>query len=124
MGDDNRHYEDEESIVWEELPTTWKVDTTNKYTTWYVVKKGRVPGIYTNWKDCKRQVNRFKGNVYRAFYSQKGETLQDAEEWFNSKILFSLSEEESVKERLDAAMKRKLEKPIGKDIWRKHKGEK
>ena len=34
---------------------------------YYVVKKGRKPGIYTNWETCKRMVDGFPGAVYKSF---------------------------------------------------------
>ena len=34
---------------------------------YYCVIKGRTPGIYTNWEDCKAQVNGFKGSKYKGF---------------------------------------------------------
>ena len=36
---------------------------------YYVVIKGRTPGIYTNWEDCKSQVNGYKGAKYKGFKS-------------------------------------------------------
>lgn len=36
---------------------------------YYAVRKGFVPGIYTTWEECKRQVNGFKGQVYKGFNS-------------------------------------------------------
>ncbi|KAK1558219.1 hypothetical protein QYE76_008163 [Lolium multiflorum] len=39
----------------EEMPTT------------YVVYKGRVPGVYDDWEDCRRQVHRFSGNSYKGY---------------------------------------------------------
>ena len=35
--------------------------------TWYVIFKGRVPGVYEHWDDAHRQVNRFKGNLYKGY---------------------------------------------------------
>ena len=35
--------------------------------TWYVVYKGRVPGVYDDWEDCRRQVHRFSGNSYKGY---------------------------------------------------------
>jgi ribonuclease HI len=33
----------------------------------YVVWKGRKPGIYTNWDDCKEQIGNFTGALYKSF---------------------------------------------------------
>jgi len=39
---------------------------------WYVVLKGRKPGIYTSWEETKVQIFEFTGAVYRSFELQKG----------------------------------------------------
>lgn len=33
----------------------------------YAVKCGRLPGVYSNWQDCKLQVDKFPGAVYKSF---------------------------------------------------------
>lgn len=38
---------------------------------WYVVLKGKVPGIYSDWEKVKLQVLGFPGAVYRGFTSEK-----------------------------------------------------
>ena len=43
---------------------------------YYVVIKGRTPGIYQNWEDCKAQVNGFKGAKYKGFKS-----IQEAQQY-------------------------------------------
>ena len=40
---------------------------------YYAVKKGHKPGIYTSWDECKKQVEKFSGAVYKSFTS-----LEDA----------------------------------------------
>lgn len=42
---------------------------------YYAVKKGVVPGIYTNWDITKLQVNGFKGAVYKSFKTEEEATL-------------------------------------------------
>jgi ribonuclease HI len=37
----------------------------------YVVWKGKKPGIYTNWDDCKAQVDGFAAAAYKAFATQR-----------------------------------------------------
>jgi ribonuclease HI len=37
----------------------------------YVVWKGKKPGIYTNWNDCKAQVDGFAAAAYKAFATQR-----------------------------------------------------
>ena len=46
---------------------------------WYVVYKGWVPGVYDEWDDCLKQVNKFKGNSYKGY-----KTREQAEaRWMN-----------------------------------------
>jgi hypothetical protein len=40
--------------------------------TWYVVFEGRVPGVYVEWADCKKQVHKFEAVVkWRKHQSNK-----------------------------------------------------
>ena len=34
---------------------------------WYVVYKGKVPGVYDDWEEWWRQVHRFSGNSYKGY---------------------------------------------------------
>jgi len=52
---------------------------------WYVVIKGKVPGIYSNWAECSEQVLHFKGNLQK-----KNNSYEQALEAFNS-IINSIS---------------------------------
>jgi len=38
---------------------------------WYVVLKGRTPGIYSLWEDAKAQIFEFTGAVYKSFEDKK-----------------------------------------------------
>ena len=40
---------------------------SNVKPKYYVVWKGKEPGIYTNWNDCKQQVEGFTGAAYKSF---------------------------------------------------------
>ncbi|NER36713.1 MAG: ribonuclease H [Oscillatoria sp. SIO1A7] len=46
---------------------------------YYVVWKGRKTGIFTNWEECKKQVNGFAGARYKSFKSRA-----EAEQAFSS----------------------------------------
>ena len=35
--------------------------------SFYAVRFGRIPGIYTSWNECKKQVSGFKGAIYKKF---------------------------------------------------------
>lgn len=37
---------------------------------YYAVRKGRVPGIYESWEDCKKQVTGFSSASYKSFPSR------------------------------------------------------
>ncbi|WP_420603679.1 viroplasmin family protein [Flagellimonas sp.] len=39
----------------------------NKKKKFYVVWKGKRPGIYESWDDCKAQIEGFKGSQYKSF---------------------------------------------------------
>ena len=43
---------------------------------YYAVAKGKTPGIYLTWDDCKEQVQKFSGAVYKSF-----PTIGEAEEF-------------------------------------------
>lgn len=43
---------------------------------YYAVARGKTPGIYFTWEDCKTQVQQFSGAVYKSF-----PTLQEAEQF-------------------------------------------
>jgi viroplasmin and RNaseH domain-containing protein len=36
-----------------------------------VVYKGKVPGVYHEWKECFKQVNKFKDNCYKGYMTIK-----------------------------------------------------
>ncbi len=53
-----------------------------KKTKFYVVWKGKRPGIYESWEDCKAQIEGFKGAQYKSF-----STFQEAKKAFNGNYL-------------------------------------
>jgi ribonuclease HI len=52
--------------------------------TYYVVHKGRIPGLYNNWNDCKKQVHDYDGAIYKKF-SDETEAQQFLKAGFNRK---------------------------------------
>jgi viroplasmin and RNaseH domain-containing protein len=38
---------------------------------WYVVYRGRVPGVYEEWEGCKAQVTNFNGNCYKGYKTRE-----------------------------------------------------
>lgn len=45
----------------------------------YAVKKGRHPGIYSSWSECRQEINGYSGAVYQSFSSQAA-----AKKWLNA----------------------------------------
>lgn len=60
------------------IQRTYKTSAKKKY---YVVKKGKTPGVYYNWPDCQKQVQGFPGAVYKGFV-----TKAEAEAWYGKPI--------------------------------------
>jgi ribonuclease HI len=40
-------------------------------TTYYSVHKGHLPGIYTSWNDCKKQIDKYNGAIFKKFINKK-----------------------------------------------------
>lgn len=55
----------------------------SKKVKYYVVWKGKRPGIYETWKDCKAQIDGQKGAQYKSFL-----TFQEAKKAYNSNYEF------------------------------------
>ncbi|XP_012277947.1 ribonuclease H1 [Orussus abietinus] len=51
---------------------------TVRSMSFYAVAKGRKPGIYQTWDECKLQVNQFSGPIYKKFKTQT-----EAEDFIN-----------------------------------------
>lgn len=49
---------------------------------YYVVKIGKVPGIYLSWDECKQNTDGFPGAVFKGFA-----TIQEAEEYLGDDLL-------------------------------------
>ncbi len=54
---------------------------------YYAVRKGRVPGIYHSWDECRAQVDKFSGAEFKSFHSEK-----EAELYLNNKNLNSTNQ--------------------------------
>ena len=52
----------------------------SKKQKFYVVWKGKNPGIYDSWKDCQAEIHGVEGAVYKSF-----DSLEEAKNAFNSK---------------------------------------
>ena len=51
----------------------------------YVVWKGRKPGIYTNWEDCSAQVSGYTGAEYKSFPTRAAAEAAFSEEYASYK---------------------------------------
>ena len=47
----------------------FEITKTNNSGKYYAVRKGRIPGIYNTWNECKEQVLGFSGADYKSFTS-------------------------------------------------------
>ncbi len=57
---------------------------------YYAVKKGKVPGIYLSWNDCKAMVDGYPGAVYKSF-----KTIEEAEKFITGEKASSKNTSES-----------------------------
>lgn len=51
----------------------------NKRPSYYAVRVGRQPGIYTSWAECRNEVSGYSGNEYKGF-----STIQEAQEYMGT----------------------------------------
>lgn len=69
---------------------------------YYAVRKGKIPGIYRTWSECKDQVHKFSGAIYKSF-----KTLHEAQAFISPSepkvtlVLPSYKEEPEIKVVLD-----------------------
>ncbi|KAK2616074.1 hypothetical protein N8I77_002783 [Diaporthe amygdali] len=47
--------------------------------SWYAVRRGRTPGLYRTWEECKAQVDRYSASDFRRFSSR-----QEAVDWIRA----------------------------------------
>lgn len=65
---------------------------------YYAVKKGRTPGIYETWEECKREVTGFKGAQYKKFG-----TIEEAEEFLKEGEKISISDSNALISYVDGS---------------------
>ncbi len=83
---------------------------SKKKKKFYVVWKGKTPGIYKSWEECKAQVEGVAGAQYMGFYS-----LAEAE-FASKKPYEELKGLKGKKKELSEAEKKQFGTPIGKAI--------
>lgn len=69
---------------------------------YYAVRKGKKPGIYRTWEECKDQVHGFKGAIYKSFTK-----LEDAENFLNPKEETPQIDESTVIAYVDGSYRQK-----------------
>jgi viroplasmin and RNaseH domain-containing protein len=37
---------------------------------WYAVRVGKIPGIYRSWSECREQVHKYSGAVFKSFHTE------------------------------------------------------
>jgi ribonuclease HI len=81
-------------------------------STYYVVHKGRKPGIYKTWSECKKQIEKFDGAIFKKFNNstEAGEFLVNG--FPNGKKPLSVSK----KENDDKKNYDKIETETGDDL--------
>ena len=61
---------------------------------YYSVHKGRETGIFTTWDNCKKQIDKYKGAIYKSFKKK-----EDAEKFVkNGKKNIQVKEKKTKKE--------------------------
>ncbi|XP_076674806.1 ribonuclease H1 [Andrena cerasifolii] len=94
----------------------------NMAPSYYAVAKGRKPGIYSTWDQCKTQVHQYSGPVYKKFSSQaeaenfikqnanstKGNKLSVAAPAFGKRSLQQRSASSDASNEKPSSKKRKL----------------
>ena len=73
--------------------------------SFYAVRFGRIPGIYTCWNDCKKQVSGFKGAIYKKFSNK-----EMAVEFYKSPSKTYVVKNITLKNQIDNKIKNKINK--------------
>ena len=81
-----------------------------KQSKYYVVWKGKEPGIYTSWEHCKKQIQGFTGAAYRSF-----KTRTAAEEAYGKKSSDYIGKE-IMEQELSPEQLKKIGRPIEESI--------
>lgn len=66
----------------------------------YAVHKGRKPGIYSTWDECKNQVDGFNGPIYKKFDNRTSAELF-LKNGFNQKSLDKFTKKNNIREKVD-----------------------
>ena len=77
---------------------------------YYAIKNGYIPGIYKTWPEAQKQVNGFKGAVYKSF-----KTEEEANNYLNNKINYEVINQVMDEQVTKVTNKSKCKKIIYKD---------
>lgn len=70
-------------------------------SNFYAVKKGRVPGIYRSWDECKKQTDRFSGPIFKKF-----STLAEAEQFVSKDVISEEKDTDVIEKKEENDMKK------------------
>ena len=77
----------------------------------YAVRQGRVPGVYTTWSDCEKQVKGYGGAIYKSF-STEAEARAFVEDSGLSLSDFMSAKKSELKSPQEVKFKSKNSRPI------------
>lgn len=67
---------------------------------YYAVHKGKKPGIYNTWEDCKKQIDGFSGPIYKKF-EKEDEAQLFLKNGFNQVSLQKFSKKQNIANKID-----------------------
>lgn len=76
-----------------------------KKGVYYAVHRGRETGVFTNWLECKRQIDQFKDPVYRKFETEE-EAIQFVEKGNGNRSYQGGSKSDKIKKAIEAKNQR------------------
>lgn len=79
---------------------------------YYVVHKGRVPGIYTKWDDCKRQVEKYDNAQFKKFDNEEDAKVFLEKGFGRERVL---SKSEKIKKAVEAKNEKNMEVMLESD---------
>lgn len=69
---------------------------------YYAVKNGRKTGIFTSWDECKKQIDKFSGAIYKSFLTEQ-EAKQYIEGGTESNVKLNIDKKNGVENGIELA---------------------